>query len=176
MSGHFSRPTITRRLWQPTRTSSRDEPPRADRALRPDRTAPCLVLLPAGFTEPIGHPIRWCALTAPFHPYLATRWQANARGRRFTFCGTVPVLANGGSYPPPCPVKPGLSSTKSPEATPPRPLGPLRPMTVRCQVVKGKRVHSPSVTVSAAAQRPKQRNSVTLQNGLGDPDQSAEFK
>jgi len=30
--------------------------------------------------------------------------------RRFTFCGTVPVLTNGGRYPPPCPVKPGLSS------------------------------------------------------------------
>ena len=73
-----------------------------------------MVLLPVGFAEPIGHPIRWCALTAPFHPYLATRRQAVPRGRRFTFCGTVPVLANGGRYPPPCPVKPGLSSTRSP--------------------------------------------------------------
>src|SRR5690606_14701059 len=31
--------------------------------------SPCLVLLPAGFTEPAGHPDCWCALTAPFHPY-----------------------------------------------------------------------------------------------------------
>jgi hypothetical protein len=111
VNGHFSGPTIARRLWQPTRTSSRDEPPRADRALRPERHAPCLVLLPVGFAEPIGHPIRWCALTAPFHPCPATRRQAVSRGRRFTFCGTVPVLADGGRYPPPCPVKPGLSST-----------------------------------------------------------------
>ena len=30
--------------------------------------------------------------------------------RRFDFCGTFPVLANGGRYPPPCPEEPGLSS------------------------------------------------------------------
>ena len=30
--------------------------------------------------------------------------------RRFVFCGTVPTLASGGRYPPPCPVEPGLSS------------------------------------------------------------------
>ncbi len=33
----------------------------------------CLVLLRMGFTEPPGCPERWCALTAPFHPYLIRR-------------------------------------------------------------------------------------------------------
>src|SRR6478609_3260500 len=32
-------------------------------------------------------------------------------GRRSVFCGTVPQVAPGGRYPPPCPVEPGLSST-----------------------------------------------------------------
>ncbi len=31
--------------------------------------------------------------------------------RRFVFCGTVPRVAPGGCYPPPCHVEPGLSST-----------------------------------------------------------------
>ena len=31
---------------------------------------PRLTLLRVGFTKPPGHPGRWCALTAPFHPYL----------------------------------------------------------------------------------------------------------
>ena len=30
--------------------------------------------------------------------------------RRFDLCGTFPVLADGGRYPPPCPREPGLSS------------------------------------------------------------------
>jgi len=34
---------------------------------------------------------------------------------RYTFCGTIPVLADGGRYPPPCPVKPGLSSPSGSE-------------------------------------------------------------
>src|SRR2546423_4852104 len=31
---------------------------------------------------------------------------------RYTFCCTFPVLADGGRYPPPCPVEPGLSSPR----------------------------------------------------------------
>ena len=31
--------------------------------------------------------------------------------RRSVLCGTFPVLTDGGCYPPPCPVEPGLSST-----------------------------------------------------------------
>jgi len=30
--------------------------------------------------------------------------------RRFAFCCTFPILADGGRYPPPCPAEPGLSS------------------------------------------------------------------
>ena len=48
------------------------------------------------------------------HRFTLTSLQPSLAGarndRRFTFCGTVPVLANGGRYPPPRPVKPGLSS------------------------------------------------------------------
>ena len=73
------------------------------------RTSPYAVLLPVGFAEQAGHPVCWCALTAPFHPYRETE-----ASRRFTFCCTFPVLADGGRYPPPCPVEPGLSSPKQP--------------------------------------------------------------
>ena len=40
---------------------------------------------------------------SPLPPLLAKR-------RRFVFCGTVPVLADGGRYPPLRPMEPGLSS------------------------------------------------------------------
>jgi hypothetical protein len=33
------------------------------------RASPCVVLLRVGFAEQAGHPVCWCALTAPFHPY-----------------------------------------------------------------------------------------------------------
>jgi len=50
------------------------------------------------------------------HRFTLTSLQLSLAGarndRRFTFCGTVPVLANGGRYPPPRPVKPGLSSAR----------------------------------------------------------------
>lgn len=43
-------------------------------------------------------------------PYLILRpWYFP---RRYTFCCTFPVLADGGRYPPPCPVEPGLSSSR----------------------------------------------------------------
>jgi hypothetical protein len=53
--------------------------------------------------------------------------------RRSVFCGTFPVLADGGRYPPPCSVEPGLSSpavraaAKAATRPPQRTLGPLRP-------------------------------------------------
>ena len=73
------------------------------------RSSPCLVLLPVGFALPVLSPEPRCALTAPFHPYREAPCEA---ARRFVFCGTVPVLADGGCYPPPCPVEPGLSSIR----------------------------------------------------------------
>src|SRR5262245_61100616 len=93
-----------------------------------------------GFTLPVRSPKPRCALTAPFHPYPSSvqcalgsghenRSQSTSRPkfrtqslsctlptahcpllRRYLFCGTIPVLADGGRYPPPCPVEPGLSS------------------------------------------------------------------
>lgn len=74
----------------------------------------CLVLLPAGFALPLRSPAVRCALTAPFHPYLTmtARLASNAEtARRYIFCGTFPILADGGRYPPLRPLEPGLSSS-----------------------------------------------------------------
>jgi len=50
---------------------------------------------------------------------------ARRRGaRRSAFCGTVPRVAPGGRYPPPCPVESGLSSS-TPVRAPTRPPGQL---------------------------------------------------
>jgi hypothetical protein len=111
--------SLGRRL--PAASSSRPEgdygPNRPARPLaRPHPL--CLALLPVGFTLPFRSPGTRCALTAPFHPYRLT--EAN---RRFVFCGTVPVLADGGRYPPRRPVEPGLSS---PHLRTRRSPGPLR--------------------------------------------------
>ena len=56
--------------------------------------------------------------------------------RRFVFCGTFPVLADGGRYPPPCSVEPGLSSPAARLAAeaatrpPARTLSPLRSVPI----------------------------------------------
>ena len=124
---------------------------RRDRAAYPGvvagRTdpAPIFGLASGGVCRASRSPGCWCALTAPFHPYRGREQGTGNRGqgrsvtilfpvpcplfpvpwpRRFTFCCTVPVLADGGRYPPPCPVKPGLSSarrTRRPRATAVRP-------------------------------------------------------
>jgi len=54
---------------------------------------PYLGLHQMGFAQPDVLPRRWCALTAPFHPY---RPHVAARLRRFTFCCTIPSLAGPG--------------------------------------------------------------------------------
>ena len=53
---------------------------------------------------------------------------------RSTFCGTFPVLANGGYYPPPCPVKPGLSSLNGSEL----PLTAIVWLTPRTETVRNR--------------------------------------
>ena len=53
-----------------------------------------------------GHPGNWCALTAPFHPYL---WDKFSQ-RRFAFCCTFLRVATTPRYGAPCPVVFGLSS------------------------------------------------------------------
>jgi len=56
-----------------------------------------------------GHPKNWCALTAPFHPYLATRFMYRLV-RRYFFCGTFLRVAATPCYGAPCPAELGLSS------------------------------------------------------------------
>ena len=53
-----------------------------------------------------GHPGNWCALTAPFHPYLWGKFPQ----RRFAFCCTFLRVATTPRYGAPCPVVFGLSS------------------------------------------------------------------
>jgi len=80
VNGHFSGTTIARRLVEPTvRRPARSQP---TREFFTGRTGPRRddfrhhVLLPAwfcfgrGLPSQTGHPACWCALTAPFHPYL----------------------------------------------------------------------------------------------------------
>ena len=120
VNGHFSGTTVARRLVEPTvRRPARSQP---TREFCTGRTGPRRndfrrsMLLPAwfcfgrGLPSQTGHPACWCALTAPFHPYLLGN--RSFPDRRYAFCCTVPVLADGGSYPSPCPVKPGLSSAE----------------------------------------------------------------
>ena len=62
--GHPSRPAVARRLQRPTRG-----------CLRTGRPPPAWPCSRWGLPSRPGRPGRWCALTAPFHPYL---------------CGTAP--------------------------------------------------------------------------------------
>jgi len=69
----------------------------------------CLALLPMGFTQPIRSPeslVRSYRTVSP----LPLKDRERSSDWRFTFCCTFPILADGGSYPPSCPVEPGLSS------------------------------------------------------------------
>jgi hypothetical protein len=93
---------------------------------RAARLPPYLVLLRVGFSLPWTLLPRRCALTAPFHPYLALLAE---RGRRYVFCGTLrhPKLENlgprrmaetgtpwpqvPGRYPAHCSAEFGLSSS-----------------------------------------------------------------
>ncbi len=87
---------------RPTRMSSRDEPPRV-----PGFTGHLhSVWSSSGWGLPSrpSHPGRWCALTAPFHPYHAPlSCQGTTRiVRRSAFCCTFPDLAAGRRYRPSC--------------------------------------------------------------------------
>ena len=57
--GHPSRPAVARRLQRPTRG-----------CLRTGRPSPAWPCSRWGLPSRPGRPGRWCALTAPFHPYL----------------------------------------------------------------------------------------------------------
>jgi len=57
-----------------------------------------------------GHPVRGALLPHLFTLTRPVSSSAEQRPGRFVFCGTVPVFADGGCYPPRRPVEPGLSS------------------------------------------------------------------
>ena len=69
----------------------------------------CLALLPMGFTQPARSPeplVRSYRTVSPLPP----AGPCGPADRRFAFCCTCPILADGGRYPPSCPMEPGLSS------------------------------------------------------------------
>jgi hypothetical protein len=77
--------------------------------------SPLFGLAPGGVYLADQSPGRWCALTAPFHPY-----SSRYREERFNFCGTFLGVTPTGRYPAPCPVELGLSSrAKAPATTRP---------------------------------------------------------
>jgi len=49
-----------------------------------------------GLPSHLGHPKCWCALTAPFHPYLYSPPRREASHRRSVFCGTVLRVTSSG--------------------------------------------------------------------------------
>ena len=63
---HLSRPVLAERLHQPTRWRRTGRP-----VFPPEggNVPAYLVFQPLRFTQPAWSPSRWCALTAPFHPY-----------------------------------------------------------------------------------------------------------
>ena len=92
---HLSRPLVAKQLQR----------------LNPEGSAGRIIpslfgLAPCGVSQAARLPGRWCALTAPFHPYLS-------KTGGFRFYGTFPEVTLAGRYPAHCPVEPGLSSCGS---------------------------------------------------------------
>ncbi len=75
--------------------------------------AEALALLPAGVYRAGTSRCRWCALTAPLHPYLCgRRTEVHRPPSAVCFCGTVLTVARTGRYPAGLAIgEPGLSST-----------------------------------------------------------------
>jgi len=86
--------------------------PRVKRAGRPFSL---IWLAPVGLPSGMS-PSRWCALTAPFHPYQVTSLRPDTGVCFLLHFRPVPgtngnrSTRNGGRLPPPRPVEPGLSS------------------------------------------------------------------
>jgi hypothetical protein len=121
---HPSRLTVTRPLLRPTRGG----PPAVRQVAGGPPIPSARPCSGWGLPSRRSHPRRWCALTAPFHPYLCDR----NRHRRSVLCGTFLRVAPTGCYPAPCPVESGRSSAGSPRGpgrghpadSPPSPLLP----------------------------------------------------
>ena len=100
--------TIYLRRQLPAASSNRPE----GQAVRTEPSL-CLVLLPVGFTWPARlhePPVRSYRTISPLTPETRGSHLKGEPLGQFTFCCTCPILADGGSYPPPCPMEPGLSS------------------------------------------------------------------
>ena len=118
--GHPSRPAVARRLQRPTRG-----------CLRTGRPPPAWPCSRWGLPSRPGRPGRWCALTAPFHPYLCGAASCDrSRHRRSVLCGTFLRVAPTGCYPAPCPVESGRSSGRCAEAPGTRPPGRLTTISI----------------------------------------------
>ena len=106
---HFSRKSIARFLQQPTRESmaGRTDPLGGWRHAA-QAHAPCLTLLPVGFTEPSRSP----GLLVSSYLTVSPLPRGPKPARRFAFCCTFPGLAAGGRYPSLRPAEPGLSSRR----------------------------------------------------------------
>lgn len=99
---HLSRPSITERLQQPTRT-------RLGQRLLPKKPRPirsCSRWGLPGTKSPAFLGVSYTSV--PSLPVHALR-----RPSAVHFCGTILQLALTGRYPAPCPVEPGLSSPLS---------------------------------------------------------------
>ncbi len=97
-SNHSSGIRVATDLKQPTREQR-----------GPRLWFPYLALLRVGFTVPLPLPVARCALTAPFHPCLCA---TEVGHRRSVLCCTGRRLTPPRRYLAPCPVEPGLSSTR----------------------------------------------------------------
>ncbi len=118
--------------------ASSDLPGRAcepDQFATASRSSPCAVLLPVGFAEPGRSPgllVRSYRTVSPLPQGRADK--SAAFSRRFAFCCTVPVLADGGRYPPPlsCGARTFLSEIVplAERQYSQRPLGPLQSSSI----------------------------------------------
>ncbi len=108
---HFSRKAIARFLQRSTRKSmaGRTNPLDDLSALPEEAHAPCLTLLPVGFTEPSRSP----GLLVSSYLTVSPLPRGPKPTRRFAFCCTFPGLAAGGRYPSLRPAEPGLSSRRA---------------------------------------------------------------
>src|SRR5690349_13148550 len=87
---HFSGPPIARRLVQPTRTGDETDRPAPLACCQASGLRPAWSCFRWGLPSRTGHPIRWCALTAPFHPYHAATF-ASELAKATTFGGLLSV-------------------------------------------------------------------------------------
>ena len=83
--------------------------------------APCLTLLPVGFTEPSRSP----GLLVSSYLTVSPLPHGPKSARRFAFCCTFPGLSAGGRYPSLRPAEPGLSSRRV--LSEPTAAAPFRP-------------------------------------------------